>query len=103
MVALSPEPIISSTPEPITAGEFAQKIADAVIMLINSMSGIIMPIATLSLLVSIGLFIVGGFTQSSSLRKAGSGGIGASITGILLYFALPSIMSLLAGLQQIFK
>lgn len=96
-------PTIPTNPAPISAAEFAQKVANAVVMLINSISGIIMPVATLALLVSIGLFIVGGFMQSSSLKKAGAGGIGASIAGIILYFALPAIMSLLAGLQQIFK
>jgi len=96
-------PTVTTNPAPITAAEFARKVTDAIIMLINSISGIIMPIATLALLISIGLFIMGGFMQSSNLKKAGAGGIGASIAGIILYFALPTIMSLLAGLQQIFK
>lgn len=94
---------IATNPKPISAGEFAQKVADAVVMLINSVSGVIIPIATLSLLVSIIMFIVGSFTQSSSIKKAGASGIGATILGLVLYYAAPTILSLLSSLQLIFK
>jgi hypothetical protein len=94
---------IKTKPTPITAAEFAQKVAEAVIMLIDSVSGIIIPVATLSLLISIVLFIVGGFMQSSSIKKAGAGGIGATILGLILYYAAPTIVSLLSGLQLVFK
>ena len=60
---------VATNTSSITAAEFAQRVADAVVVLINSVSGIIVPIATLSLLVSVVLLIVGSFTQSSKIKK----------------------------------
>jgi hypothetical protein len=99
----SAAPTVPTNPEPVSAAEFAQKVSQAVVMLINSVSGVIVPIAVLCLMVSVVLLIVGGVTHSSSVRKAGAGGIGAAAGGLLIYFAMPLIMSLLAGIQQIFN
>jgi hypothetical protein len=96
-------PDIPTNPEPVSAGEFAQKVSQAVIMLINSIAGVIVPVAVLSLLVSVILVIAGGITHSSNIKKAGAGGIGAAVGGLLIYYGLPLIMSLLAGIQQIFN
>ena len=94
---------VATNTSSITAAEFAQRVADAVVVLINSVSGIIVPIATLSLLVSVVLLIIGSFTQSSKIKKAGASGIGATVLGLIVYYAAPTIISLFSSLQLIFR
>jgi hypothetical protein len=103
VLALQIEPFITADPAPVTAGELAQKIADTIIELVNSGSVVIIPLATLVMLVSIGLLIVSGFTLSSSIRKLALGGIGVSALGLLIYFNLPTIMGFFTYLQQNFQ
>jgi len=47
--------------------------------------------------------IVGSFTQSSKIKKAGASGIGATVLGLIVYYAAPTIISLFSSLQLIFR
>lgn len=89
--------------KPVTPEEFAERVIKSLNVLSNALSGVILPLAGFGLLVSIGLFIAGSIFRSDSMRKAGAGGIGACLLGIVLYFAIPAVIGLLQTISMILK
>lgn len=89
--------------KPITADEFVNRVIKSINVLSNAVGGVIIPLAGLGLLISLGLFIAGSVFKSESMRKAGTGGLGACLLGILLYFAIPAIIGLLQTISIIMK
>lgn len=87
----------------VTAQQSANKVAQSISILSQAFGSVILPIAGLSMLISVAMFILGGVFHASTLRKVGAGGMISVSVGVLLYFAIPTIFGLLQAMSQPFK
>ncbi|SHF43785.1 hypothetical protein SAMN02746089_01919 [Caldanaerobius fijiensis DSM 17918] len=87
----------------ITPQQFGQSLANAIMVLYNSISLVIVPLVMLVLLISAILFIAGAFSHSGTLKKMGTGGFVGAGLGFLVYAATPFIVGLLKSMAQSFK
>ncbi|SDF16279.1 hypothetical protein SAMN04244560_00335 [Thermoanaerobacter thermohydrosulfuricus] len=83
--------------------EFAAKIAQSLTILAQALGSIIIPLATVMMIVSIIMFIFGSIFHSSNIKKAGAAGMISVAVGILLYYAIPTIMGILQAMSAPFK
>jgi len=88
---------------PVTPQEFAVKIADTIMVLTQAIGSVIIPLAGFILTTSIIMFILGSLFHASTLRKAGAGGMIGVVAGVLLYYAIPTILGVLQIAAQSFK
>ncbi|ERM91519.1 hypothetical protein O163_10120 [Caldanaerobacter subterraneus subsp. yonseiensis KB-1] len=96
-------PIQPANIHPVTPQEFATKIAHTLMVLTQVIGSIIMPLAGFILTVSIIMFILGSIFHASTLRRAGAGGMIGVVVGVLLYYAIPTILGVLQIAAQSFK
>lgn len=83
--------------------QFASKIAQSLTILAQALGSIIIPLATVMMIISILMFIFGSIFHSSNIRKAGAAGMISVAVGILLYYAIPTIMGILQAMSTPFS
>jgi len=88
---------------PVTPQEFAVKIANTLMVLTQAIGSVIIPLAGFILTISIIMFILGSIFHASMLRRAGAGGMVGVAVGVLLYYAVPTILGVLQIAAQSFK
>jgi hypothetical protein len=89
--------------QPVTPQEFSVKIANTLMVLTQAIGSIIIPLAGFILTISIIMFILGSLFHSSTLRRAGAGGMIGVAGGVLLYYAIPTILGVLQIAAQSLK
>lgn len=89
--------------QPVTPEQFAQKTAQALTTLTQVIGSIIMPLAGFIFTVSIIMFILGSLFHTSTLKRAGAGGMIGVAIGVILYYAIPTILGVLQVVSQAFK
>jgi len=84
----------------VTPQEFGSKVAQVITLLSQTFGNIILPFASLAMIVSIVLFIAGSLFHSSTVRRMGIAGIMSVVLGVILYFSIPLIFALLRSISQ---
>ncbi|HBF76638.1 hypothetical protein [Clostridium tyrobutyricum] len=88
---------------PVSPEEFNVKISESSDMILKVLGNFVIPAVSIGFLISIIVYVTGGILHSDKVRKAGAGGIGASMLGYFIYMISPYLMGLLYGITQVFK
>lgn len=89
--------------KPVSPEEFNLKVNEGGDLLLQAIGGLVIPIVSISILLSIITFIMGGMLHSDKIRKAGAAGIGASALGYFIYLISPYLMGLLYSISKVFQ
>ncbi|MGB9859457.1 MAG: hypothetical protein ACPLQP_05940 [Moorellaceae bacterium] len=84
--------------KPVSPGEFVAKINSFIADLNAAISGIVLPLATFAMLVSIAVITVGFLVGHSNLKRYGWGGLFLACCGVFLFYGLPLIIGLVRAL-----
>lgn len=86
----------------VSPEEFGQRIGLAITELSKVLGSALLPLASVSFVVAVILFIAGTVFKSENMKKSGIGSMGIIAFGILLYYAIPLILALLEYIGQFF-
>lgn len=88
--------------KPVTPGEFAGKVNKFIAGLNAAIGGLVLPVATFAMLVSICVIILGALVGHGNLKRYGWGGLLLASVGLLLFWGLPVLLGLLQALATRF-
>ncbi|MGI9862750.1 hypothetical protein SDD30_15340 [Moorella naiadis] len=88
--------------KPVTPVEFAGKVNKFIAGLNAAIGGLVIPVATFAMLVSICIIILGALVGHSNLKRYGWGGLFLASVGLLLFWGLPVLLGLLQALATRF-
>lgn len=83
---------------PVSPGEFVAKVNGFVADLNTAVSGLVLPLATLAILISIVVITMGFLVGHSNLKRYGWGGLFLACVGVFLYYGVPLIIGLVRAL-----
>ena len=78
---------------PVSPGEFASNLSSLIERANAALSGIIVPLASLSLLASCLVFVLGAFLGWGAVRRIGLAGALCSVFGLALFWAVPLVIA----------
>ncbi|WP_157109832.1 hypothetical protein [Thermanaeromonas toyohensis] len=84
--------------KPVSPGEFVAKVNTFIADLNTAVSGLVLPLATFAMLVSIAVITVGFLVGHSNLKRYGWGGLFLACVGVFLYYGVPLIIGLVRAL-----
>ncbi len=88
--------------KPVTPTEFVAKVNNVITGINTATSGLILPVATFAMLISIVIIIMGALVGHHNLRRYGWGGLFLASFGLLLFWGLPVILGLIQALATRF-
>lgn len=86
----------------VTPAEFAEKVNKFIAGLNAAIGGLVLPVATFAMLVSICVIILGALVGHGNLKRYGWGGLLLASVGLLLFWGLPVLLGLLQALATRF-
>lgn len=84
--------------KPVSPSEFVAKVNSFIADLNTAVSGMVLPLATFAMLVSIAVITVGFLVGHSNLKRYGWGGLVLACVGVFLFYGLPLIIGLVRAL-----
>lgn len=95
-------PVDSSGMRPVSPSEFVARFNRMVNGINSAVAGLIVPLATFALLVSVAVLSLGAILGSSTIKRYGFGGIFFTTIGLILFWGIPVFIGLIKSLAASF-